>query len=97
MGTLSKYGHPKIAEQEVVVSPKQQIPRLDIAVNQFLVVSMLQGRGDLPDIWNNDLWCERHASGMTLLHRAIWRILHDEKGDISLNTKIQKLHDMRVL
>src|SRR5260370_3826612 len=48
--TLSYYGSTKVAEQEFILSPKQHIPWLDIPVNHFFIVRILQSLSYLPDI-----------------------------------------------
>ena len=40
-------GQPKVREQHLLLPSQQHILRLDIAVDEFLLVGILQGSGDL--------------------------------------------------
>src|SRR5690348_10901350 len=50
---LNRERHSEICKQELVLRPQQDILRPDITVNQFLIMSVVQGAGDLPDITDN--------------------------------------------
>src|SRR2546425_8536696 len=52
-GTLSYQGYAKVTEQDFIVSPEQHILRLDVPVDQLLIMGILQGIGDLLDIADN--------------------------------------------
>src|SRR2546428_13755313 len=53
IGTMSHCRDAKVAEQDLVVSPKEDVLWLDIAVDAPLVMGILQGGSDLFDVRDN--------------------------------------------
>ncbi len=70
-------GQAKIREPNLLVGSEQQILRLEVAVNQFLLMDILQGRSHLLDVGDNDLEGQPRPLGVELPQGATWRILHD--------------------
>src|SRR5581483_6814564 len=78
-GVRSQNGYPKIAQQDLVIVRKQDILWLDVAVNQALPVSILQGVRDLPGVRDDDVKRNRRPFRVTLAQIAIGDIIHHQK------------------
>src|SRR6266852_923704 len=78
------------------MGPEQHIFWLDIAMDEFSVVGVLQGCRDLLDIGNDAYWQEWSAFGMAFAKRAVWSVVHDHKGDVVLYTKFQDADNVGV-
>src|SRR5436309_2671830 len=48
--TLGNDSNTKITEQDIVAAPQQHVLRLDVSMNNPLIMCILQGGGDLLDI-----------------------------------------------
>ncbi len=69
-GTMGGNGDAEVAEQDVGRRFEQHVPWLDIAVDQFLVVSMLQGGGNLHDDGDDAGGRGEWLAGVALTERA---------------------------
>src|SRR5581483_6064912 len=65
-------------------------------MNQLLVVSILQSRGDLFDIGNHRFYSQWHPPGMTFSQAAKGGIVHHEIREMALHTEVEHAEDMRV-
>ncbi len=66
----------EIAEQNLVFAPQEQILRFDVAMDKPLLMRVVQRRGYLLHISDDDGWWDRHALGMALAKRAVGGIIH---------------------
>ena len=94
--TLGDGGDAEVAEQDLVTPPQQHILWLNIAMDELLIVGILQGFGDLLDIADNGGQRQRDAFGMSVAQRAVGGVVHDEERDAILDIEVQHTHNMRV-
>ncbi len=52
---LEDDGTVKFGEQDFIVVPQQHALRFDVAMDQFLLVDIVQGLGHLPDVGDNSI------------------------------------------
>jgi hypothetical protein len=64
----------KVTEPYLVVGSEQDVLWLDIAMDQSLIVGMLQGRGNRTDIGDDALQGQARAFGVSLTQRAVGSI-----------------------
>src|SRR5258706_5430482 len=67
----------EVAEQNLVIASQQHVLRLDVAMDQFLVMGILQGGRDLLDVGDHSMYWEPRALRVTLAQVATRRVLHD--------------------
>jgi hypothetical protein len=84
---LGKQGNAKVAEQELLASSHQQVLWFDVAVNEVLVVGVLQGIRNLLDIAQDCGERQCHPFGMSLAYGATRGIVHDRKGRFAFDPK----------
>ena len=92
--TLGHDGDAKIAEQDLLLAAQQEVFRLDITMDELLVVSILQGGGNLLHIRNENF--DRHLcpTWMMLAQGSIGRVFHDQKRDSTIDTEVQHSHNI---
>src|SRR6266849_7006225 len=91
--TMGDCGQAKVTEQHLLAPSQQHILRLDIAMNEFLLVGILQGSRCLLDKRDdlgkrNDL-----ALGIAPAQGAMGGIIHHQKGHALLHIKIEDAHN----
>src|SRR5579884_612650 len=74
----------------------QNIFRLDIAMNDFLLVGILQSGGKLHDIIDNRIEGQACATRIALTHRSIGRVIHLQLMYNALDAKYKHAHDIRM-
>ena len=89
-------GDAKVTEQDFVVAAHQHIFWFDIAVNQLLIMGILQGRSNLLYIRHNDTDRDWYTARMALAQGAIGRIFHNKKRSGAFDPKIQHTYNVRV-
>src|SRR6266852_5636952 len=85
--TLSYNSSTKVAEQEFILSPKQHIPWLDIPVNHFFIVRILQSISYLPDIADYMSKREYRTLIVALAYRTIWSVIHHQVRNITFHAE----------
>ena len=93
---LRHRGNAEVAQQHFLVAPQEHIFWLDVAVNEPLIVGILQPIGHLLDIGQNGARRQRHAATMAGAQRAIGGIVHYQIGDAALYAKVQHLDNVRM-
>jgi hypothetical protein len=83
----------KIGEQHLLSSSQQHIFWFDIAVDEFLLMSILQGISDLLDRGDDDRERDQAPFGIAVPQRAIRCIVDHEKGHAILYIIIEDTHD----
>jgi len=84
----------EVTQQDLFMLTHQHVLRLDIAVDESLVVGILQGICHLLDVGDDRREGQDGAFGMTLAQRAARGVVHDQEGDVILHVKIEDPHDM---
>ena len=74
----------------------QHIFRLDIAMNNLLLMRILQRRGNLAHIADYCCYRQLCAPRILLTQRAIGGIVHHEVGDIILHIKFEHSYNLRM-
>src|SRR6266571_1700992 len=87
-------GDTEIAEQNFVIWAEQHVVRFDVAMDQFLIMDVLQGIGNLLDIIYNGRKWEACTFRMLLAQVAFRSIVHNQERSVILYTKIKYRHDM---
>src|SRR5258706_9190157 len=87
---MSDDSNTKVAQQDFVTSPYQHVCWLDVAMNELLIMSILQGISNLFDIGNNSRQGNLSPCRVTIFQCATQRIVHDHKRRIVLHAKIQQ-------
>ena len=72
----------EVAEQDFVVCAKEHVLRLDVTVDAPLVMSILQGGGDLLDIGDDGGEWKACSARMAEQERAVGSVFHDQVGDV---------------
>ncbi len=96
-GLLERDGDAKIAEQDLVAAPQQHVFRLDVAVDELLVVGVLQGFSDLLHIGGDGCRSGGPASGDEPTQGAVGRVIHDQIGHARFDVKMADAHDVGML
>src|SRR5712692_10436324 len=86
----------KIAQQYFVAPPNQHIFRLDIPVNDFFMMGILQSIGYLLQIREDNGRSDNGVSRMALSQRAIGGIVQHQEGSILQHVKIKDADNMRM-
>src|ERR1700730_15771006 len=76
---LGHRGNTEIAEQDLVIASQQHILWLNIAMDHFLIMSILQGIGHLFDVGNDMSDWHPRTPWVWIACSAIWRIIHNQK------------------
>src|SRR5260370_5305424 len=90
-------GHERqaeIREPDLLLGTEQEILRLEVAVNQSLLVEILQGRGHVLGIKDERMEGKPRAPGVKLPQGTPWCILHDQERCTLLHTEVQHPHDV---
>jgi len=95
-GMPGEQAQAKVTEQEVKTLAQEQVLRLDITVDESLVMGILQGSGDLLDIVDNRLQWQTRPLSMTVAQRPMRGILEHQKRRAVLHGEIQHAHDVRM-
>src|SRR5579859_370884 len=85
----------EVAEPDLPVGTGQDVVRLDIAVDQFEIMCMLQRFGNLPHVGNDGI--KRQACPLWLAQGAVGGVGHDEKRRVSFYSEIQQGDDVGML
>src|SRR6266571_4543855 len=93
MGYNSK---AKITQQDFVVCSQQHILWLDIAMDQPIIMCILQGRCNLPDVVYDGVQWER-TFGVTITQGAVGGIFHQQEWGCTVYAKIQNAQNVRML
>ncbi len=91
---MSHNSDTEIAEDYFVVVVQQHVLWLHVAVNQFLVVGILQGFCCLIDIGNDGGEWEARSMWMFFAQGAIGSVVHHEVGNIVFDAKVEQAHDV---
>src|SRR5947207_572980 len=94
--TLEKKGDPKITEQDLVLPSDQHIFWLDIAMDHFGGMGIVECFRHLLDSRQYCYGSERLPSGIASSHGAMWGIGHDQVWHALLNIEIQQVYNMRM-
>ncbi len=78
----------KVAKQHLVPSPDEHILGLEVAMDEFLLVGILQGVGNLRHVGDD------RCQGVALTQRARGRVVHDQEGGAALHAKVQHLYNV---
>ncbi len=76
--------------------PKQHIFRLDIAMDHFFTMSILQSIGHLLDVGHDVFWRNSPTLWVKIAQGAHWSIIHDQKGNIVRYSIIEDPYDVRM-
>ncbi len=87
----------KVTEQNFAAPPDQHIFWLDIAVNDFLFMSILEPFGDLFHIGDNGGQWYLAPLGIALAESALGGIVHHQEWCAICHPKIERSHNMRML
>jgi hypothetical protein len=93
---LRQGGNAKVTEQDLIAAAQQHVLWFDIAMDQSLIMSTLEGIGYLLRIGNHCRQRKRYPFRMALTQRAMRGKIHHQKGDIVFYAKLQNAHDVRV-
>jgi hypothetical protein len=93
---LGEPGYAKIPQQDLLLSSHEQVLRFDVAVDEVLVVRILQGGGGLLDIAQDGGEGKRHSLGMPLAYGSIGRVVHHQIGGFSFDPEVEDAHDVWV-
>src|SRR2546421_4155920 len=93
---VRRYCQPKVSEQEVILETYKHVLRLDIAVYQMLAMSVLQGRGNLLNIGDDEVDGQARTNGVMIAQGATRGIVHYQKRRTRLYRKIKQAHNMRM-
>ena len=91
---LRDHRDAEIAEQDLLASSKQQVFRFNVAVDNFLVMRILQSGRDLPDILDHLSKRQPLAAWVALAHRSIGSVVHDQKWRVALQAEVQDANDI---
>ena len=94
--TLPYQRNAKVTQQYLVGSTHQEVFGLDITVDQLVLVSILQGWGNLPHIGQHCRKRQARAFGVQLAQGPIGCIVHHQKRRGAFHTKVQHTYDMRM-
>src|SRR5579884_3605053 len=97
MGVRCEDGKAKVTEQDVIVRTEQHVLGFDIAVDESVIVGVLQGGSYLIDIANNGLEWQARPLWMAHTQGAARSVLHHQKGRTLLDREIEHAHDMRMI
>src|SRR5205823_3216920 len=86
-----------ITEQDLVMTPQQYVLRLDVAMNQLVLMGVLQGLGQLPDIADNGGERQVCPAWMALAECAVGGVGHDQERRRAVYPKIQYTDNMWML
>lgn len=96
-GTVGSRSNAEIAEQDIIALTNEHIFGFDIAVNELLVVSILQGVSSLLHIGDNSRERNRLALGVSFSQCAMSTIVHHQEWDaVTGDIKVQHAHDVRM-
>ena len=90
-------GQAEVRQQHLTVLPQQHVFWLDIQVNHTLVMRVLQGISNLFDIGNHGIKRNQVPFRVEIAQGSSGGVVHDNVGDISLNTEIEAADNMRML
>ena len=93
----NQQGDAKIAEQDPLILSQEQILRFEIAMDQPLVMGILQGRSDIRDIADDGLEGNPAAARMAFAQSPTRRVLHHQIGHFLRKTKVENANNMRVI
>src|SRR5260370_11179167 len=96
-GVVSGHRDAKVTEQHLVIAAQQHILRLDIAVDQFCAMGMLERSGNLPDIGDHEGKWKYTSARMRLAQRPFRRIVHHEERRCALDPEVEDAHYVQVL
>ncbi len=94
---MSNDGNPKVTEQDFAASSDQHIFWLDIPVNDFLFMSILESVCDLFHIGDNGGQWYPIPLGIALAESALGDIVHHQEWCAICHPKIECSHNMRML
>src|SRR5205823_2358835 len=90
-------GDAKIAEQDLLILSQEQILRFEVAMDQPLVMGILQGRSSIADIADDGLEGNPAAARMAFVQRPTPSVLHHQIGPFLRKTKVENANNMRVI
>jgi hypothetical protein len=91
-------GNTKIAQQQRVIGTHQHVFRLDIAVDEALLMGILQGRTHLSRVLHNSGQWHTGTLGMAVTQSASRGVVHHEEGFIlPTEPKVEQGHDVGVM
>src|SRR5258708_6323185 len=94
---LGYQGNAKVAEHHLVVWPEQHVFWLDVSMNNPVLMSVLQGSGDLLDVGDDLFQGQARSFWIALSHGSIGSITHDQIGSGALDSKVQETDNVRML
>src|SRR5207302_1641307 len=92
----NEQGQAKIAEQDPLMLSQEQILRFEVAMDQPLLMGILQGGSDIGDIANDGWEGQPAAARMALAQTATWSVLHHQIGPFLGQTKVEHANNLRV-
>src|SRR5258708_35990052 len=95
--TVEDDGNPKITEQKLIVESDEHILRLDVAMDHFVAMGVLEGRCNLREVAHHRAQWQAAPFTVTLAQGAVGSMAHDQKGNLVLDTKIKNAHDVGML
>jgi hypothetical protein len=90
---MSDGGNAKVREQYLLSSTHEHVLRLDITVDEFLLVRVLQGVSYLLDRRDNHRERDQATFRIAVPQRAMRGIVHDEKRHTLLHIEIEDTDD----
>src|SRR5712692_6263174 len=95
---MGEVGQAEVTKQDLIVWSQQHVLRLDIAMDQSLVMGILQRCRNLGDVRDDYVQGQACSSRVALAQRPIRGIGHHQEGDvIRIDAKVKQLHDIGVL
>ena len=95
-GAVGDRGQAKVTQQHLFAPSQQHILRLDIAVDDLVLVRILQSVGHLLDVGDERRERDHLSLGMAPPQGTIGGILHHQKGHALLYIKIEDAYDSGV-
>src|SRR6266852_3963894 len=94
--TLYHGGDAKVREQYLIALSHKHVLWFDVAMDESLVMGILQGVGDLLDVGDNRRKGQDCPFGIALAQRATCGVAHDEERGVIDDIKVEDAHDVRV-
>ena len=92
---LGDGGNAEVAEEHFVASVQEHVFRFDVAVDEVLIVGVLQGGSQWGGVGENGRERDLCPFGMFVTQGAVGGVIHDQKGDIlAIDAKIKQGNDM---